>query len=47
LQRDRDRANALTRAGYRILRFGWPEVRGRPGQVVEMVRSVLTELAHG
>ncbi|HEY5033011.1 MAG TPA: DUF559 domain-containing protein [Actinomycetes bacterium] len=40
-QRDRQRCNALVAAGYRVLRFSWADVVGRPDHVVSLVRSLL------
>lgn len=42
-RRDADirRDNLLTRAGWRVLRFSWEDVRYRPDHVIVMIRSVL------
>ena len=42
---DRDRLNALERLGWRVLRFTWEDVRGRPEHVVAMVRDCLATAA--
>jgi very-short-patch-repair endonuclease len=38
---DRERLNDLERLGWRVLRFTWEDVVGRPDYVVAMVRAVL------
>ena len=42
-RRDRDieRDNLLTQAGWRVLRFSWEDVAHRPDYVVATIRSVL------
>lgn len=40
-QRDRQRGNDLTRLGWRVLRFTWEDVRGRPERVTRIVRACL------
>lgn len=42
-QRDRDRNNALTNLGWRILRFTWKDVIERPDEVIEQIRRALGE----
>lgn len=44
-QRDRTKQNALTRAGWTVLRFTWSDLTERPEYVVATVRSVLADLA--
>jgi very-short-patch-repair endonuclease len=41
LRNDVRRANALQEMGYRILRFTWQDVVGRPGYVVATIRRTL------
>jgi hypothetical protein len=41
LNDDRERDVELTLAGYRVLRFTWEQVTGRPGYVVRAIRSAL------
>lgn len=38
---DRARMNELERQGWRVLRFTWEDVRGRPEHVIEVLREVL------
>lgn len=45
-QADRARDRALTDAGFRVLRFGWGEVVGRPKTVLDTVRGALNEQLH-
>lgn len=40
-QRDRLIDNALAACGWRVLRYGWDEVVGRPGHVLREVRDAL------
>lgn len=40
-QRDRTKQNALTRAGWRILRFTWADIVDRPDAVLAQIRQVL------
>lgn len=40
-QRDRSKANALTLAGWTVLRFTWADVRTRPAQVAATVARAL------
>ncbi len=40
-QLDRDRQNALTTAGYRVLRFTWQDLTDRPQAVVARIRRTL------
>lgn len=40
-RRDRERMNHLERLGWRVLRFTWEDVVGRPQHVVELVRHCL------
>ena len=42
---DRERLNTLERLGWRVLRFTWEDVRGRPDHVVSVVRDCLGWLA--
>jgi Protein of unknown function (DUF559) len=42
---DRERDNELERLGWRVLRFTWEDVMGRPDYVVGMVRAVLSAAA--
>ena len=44
-RRDRERLNDLERLGWRVLRFTWEDVRGRPGHVVALVRECLAVAA--
>ena len=44
-RRDRERLNALERLGWRVLRFTWEDVRGRPEHIVSLVRGCLAEVA--
>jgi very-short-patch-repair endonuclease len=39
---DRRRGNALLRAGYRVARFSWEDVRHAPDHVVTLVERLLT-----
>jgi predicted transcriptional regulator of viral defense system len=41
VRRDRFRSNGLTLLGWRVLRFGWEDVVGRPEVVVALVRAAL------
>jgi very-short-patch-repair endonuclease len=41
-QRDRDRQNALTSAGYRVLRFTWQDLSERPNEVLKRIRRTLS-----
>ena len=38
-RRDRERLNELERLGWRVLRFTWEDVVGRPDQVLALVRD--------
>jgi very-short-patch-repair endonuclease len=40
-RRDRTTMNALERLGWRVLRFSYEDVVGRPGYVVGLVRACL------
>jgi very-short-patch-repair endonuclease len=40
-RRDRERQNQLERLGWRVLRFTWEDVRGRPEHVVALIRDCL------
>ncbi len=40
-RRDRQRMNELARQGWRVLRFTWEDVMGRPDYVVSLVRQCL------
>ncbi len=42
-ERDRQRQNRLTSAGWTVLRFTWQDLTRRPGYVVATVRRVLAE----
>ncbi|MDT7538366.1 MAG: hypothetical protein QOI82_1951 [Actinomycetota bacterium] len=42
---DRARMNALERLGWRVLRFTWEDVRGRPEHIVGVVRECLRLVA--
>jgi very-short-patch-repair endonuclease len=44
-RKDRDRLNALERLGWRVLRFTWEDVRGRPTHVVSCVLECLAAAA--
>lgn len=44
-RRDRERMNHLERLGWRVLRFTWEDVVGRPQHVVELVRRCLVPAA--
>jgi len=44
-RRDRERLNQLERLGWRVLRFTWEDVRGRPEHVVALVRECLAASA--
>lgn len=44
-RRDRERMNELERLGWRVLRFTWADVVGRPEHVVALVRSLLAAAA--
>lgn len=44
-RRDRGRMNELEQLGWRVLRFTWEDVVGRPEHVAGMVRSMLTVAA--
>lgn len=44
-RRDRERLNQLERLGWRVLRFTWEDVRGRPDHVVALVRECLAAAA--
>jgi very-short-patch-repair endonuclease len=44
-ERDCERYDELTAAGWVVLRFTWRQVVGRPGWVVELVRSTLRHRA--
>ncbi|WP_238430896.1 type IV toxin-antitoxin system AbiEi family antitoxin domain-containing protein [Frankia nepalensis] len=41
LHRDRERQNALSRLGWKVLRFTWPDVLARPDHVAALVRALL------
>lgn len=41
VRRDRERGNGLTLLGWRVLRFGWEDVLGRPEIVVALVKTAL------
>ncbi len=40
-RKDRARMNELERLGWRVLRFTWEDVVGRPGHILGLVRSCL------
>ena len=40
-RRDRERMNTLERLGWRVLRFTWEDVVGRPEHVLDLVRACL------
>jgi very-short-patch-repair endonuclease len=40
-QQDRTKQNALTAAGWRILRFTWADLAERPGYVIDQIRRLL------
>lgn len=42
-RRDRERSNELARLGWRMLRFTWEDVQGRPEHVVELVLECLRQ----
>lgn len=42
LAREKQRQNALVRAGYTVLRFTWADVVHRPAETAAMVRAALT-----
>ena len=42
---DRERLNELERLGWRVLRFTWEDVVGRPGHVLDLVRECLQQQA--
>ena len=42
LYRDRDRANDVVLEGWRILRFTWADVVGRPAWVIAKIRRAIT-----
>lgn len=44
-RRDRERMNELERLGWRVLRFTWEDVRGRPARVVAMIAECLAQAA--
>lgn len=44
-RRDRDRLNALERLGWRVLRFTWEDVRGRPEHVIALIQDCLAAAA--
>jgi very-short-patch-repair endonuclease len=44
LNDDRERDVELTLAGYRVLRFTWEQVTGRPGYVVRAILRALGAL---
>lgn len=44
-RRDRERMNVLERLGWRVLRFTWEDVVGRPAHVVELVSACLAPAA--
>lgn len=44
-RRDRERLNNLERLGWRVVRFTWEDVRGRPDYVVALVRECLAAAA--
>jgi very-short-patch-repair endonuclease len=44
-RRDRERQNDLERLGWRVLRFTWEDVQGRPEYVVALVRGCLETAA--
>ena len=44
-RKDRERLNALERLGWRVLRFTWEDVRGRPAYVVGLVHGCLADAA--
>lgn len=39
--RDRQRQNALVNAGWRVLRFSWHDLTGRPAEVLAEIRDAL------
>jgi very-short-patch-repair endonuclease len=41
-RRDRELANALGRLGWRLLRFTWEDVVGRPAHVLSVLRECLS-----
>ena len=44
-RRDRERDNELERLGWRVLRFTWEDVNGRPEYVVALVDAMLSRAA--
>jgi very-short-patch-repair endonuclease len=42
LYRDRDRQNQLSRLGWTVLRFTWPDVLTRPDHIAALVRHALS-----
>lgn len=46
VQRDRDRSNALTLLGWRILHVTWDDLVNRPNQVIEAIRASLSLMPH-
>jgi very-short-patch-repair endonuclease len=44
-RRDRERLNQLESLGWRVLRFSWEDVVGRPDYVIALVRGCLEALA--
>ncbi|MDP9182059.1 MAG: endonuclease domain-containing protein [Actinomycetota bacterium] len=44
-RRDRERMNELERLGWRVLRFTWEDVTGRPAHVTGLVRACLEATA--
>lgn len=45
-RRDRERMNDLERLGWRVLRFTWEDVKGRPDHVTGLVRACLEVPTH-
>ncbi|MDN5860560.1 MAG: endonuclease domain-containing protein [Pseudonocardia sp.] len=43
-QSDRRKGNALTAAGWTVLRFTWHDLHGRPRQVIAEIRAVLATI---
>ena len=46
LDYDNDRANALTLAGWTLLRFGWTKVRHQPEEVARAILVRLGQLGY-
>lgn len=44
-RKDRQRSNQLERLGWRVLRFTWEDVVGRPDHVLDLVRACLQQRA--